>query len=163
MNLRAAPGGLPWRRWADSSPPCPGQGQSAQTPKGEEREPQPATLAPPRLASERPEHHPVSFGDLITACQEVAEPLLLVGRHPSRSLLDLLLEDSQPLKLGLVAPDRLAALPVGLALPGGEEGELDPRHRLFEPIEPVMIHMWEGEKQKAGEPQQDRGNDSNPC
>ncbi len=126
-------------------PPHPSESQGAKASEGEERKPQPITLAPARLASERAEHHPVSFADLITACQEVAEPLLLVGWHLSRSPLDLLLEDSQPLEVALVAPDRLAALPVGLALPGSEEGELDPRRRLFEPIEPVMIHMWEGE------------------
>ena len=126
------------------------QNQSSQTSESEKREPQPITLVPPRLASERLEYHAVSRGDFTTAGQELAEPLLLVGWHLSSPPLDFLLHRAKALELSLPPPNRFSAIPVGLALVRGEEGELDRRHRFLEPVEPVVVHLWEQEQQKTG-------------
>ena len=75
------------------SPSRASENQSAQASEAEERESQPITLALPCLAPEGHEHHLIAGRDLAPTGQELAEPLLLVGRHLTRSPLDLLLED----------------------------------------------------------------------
>src|SRR4030095_6606835 len=108
------------------------------------------------------EHHLIACGDFAPARQVLSEALPFLFGHLSCPPLYLLLHRAETLDFAQPPLNRLLAVLIGFALIGGEEGELNRGHCLFEPVKPVVIHLGKEEKEEAGQPHcgQDRNTDT---
>src|ERR1700730_14243906 len=116
-------------------------------PEEAERQPEPEALPLTRAAAQRVQDEAVAGRGLAARGEELTQPLLLLFAELRASPLHVLLESLEPAELGRAAGETFAAVPPGLALAGGEEGELDKRERVLEPVQPVMVHAGEGREE----------------
>jgi hypothetical protein len=105
------------------------------------------------------EHDLVTGGDFAPARKILSKALPHLFGHFSCSPLDLLLHRAQPVDLALPSLDCFLAIPIGFTLIGSEKGELDGGYCLFQPVEPVVIHLGNDHEQEAS--QRDHGESSN--
>src|SRR5262249_56148195 len=119
--------------------------------EGEEGHAEPEALALARVRAQRAQNEPVARADFSPRGEELAQTLLLIFAQPDPAPPDVLLERLESANLRLRARQSVAAVVPRLPLAPREKCELDGRRRVLEPVQPVVIHAWDGGEEKAGE------------
>ena len=95
------------------------------------------------------EHYLVTGDDFAPARKILSKALLHLLGHLARAPLHLFLHGAQPSDLALPLLNCFLAIPIGFTLVGSEKSELDSRHCLFQPVEPVVVHPRNDKEQEA--------------
>src|SRR5207302_7390660 len=98
--------------------------------------------------------------DLAPGGEELAQALLLILRELGPAPLHVLLQRLEAADFRLRSRQGLAAVVPGLTLPASEEPELDGRHGLLEPVQPVVVHARGGSQEESREGERAAGGEA---
>src|SRR2546430_2055865 len=130
-----------------------GEPERAQRAERQEGHAEPEALALAGVRAQRPQHEAVGRADLAPGGEELTQALLLILRELGPPPLRVLLQRREAADFRLCPRQGLAALVPGLTLAAREKRELDWRHGLLEPVQPVVVHARNGGQEQPREPE----------
>ena len=127
------------------------QSESASSSDQKEWDAQPKALALSCRRLKMLEHYLVTGDDFAPARKILSEALLHLFGHLARAPLHLFLHGAQLSDFALPLLNCFLAIPLGFTLVGSEKSELDSGHCLFQPVEPVVVHLRKEKEQEASQ------------